>query len=225
MTEPDIPIRFLDIEGLARRWNCGISTIEGLAETDDLRFSLRPAALEIALAKIPPETYRDMVQKLANLCLDHKYVYLMFKNKDRQIEIARIGDYDVKKILKDPLCVDFFDLIIHIDQVEEFEFVHSNMAHDDSEFKLLSDDFTCFIWRGKEYKFGELQAKVIKRLWQAREDGKPWVYGKYILRDIGSTSYRIKDIFNHNKYWRRIVCADKTGKYKLNLPPKQMTLF
>ena len=70
-----------------------------------------------------------------------------------------------------------------------------------------------------------MQAKVIKRLWKAREDGKPWVYGKYILRDIGSNAERIKNIFSHNKHWRKIVLSDNTGKYKLNLQPKQLTLF
>ena len=225
MTGLDIPLEFLDIEDLAQRWKCRISTIESLAETDKIKFCLRPAALEIALARTPPETYNTMVQRLASMYIDHTYVYLMFKNKEHKIEIARIGNIDMKEILQNPLRVDFFDLVIPINQIEDFEFVHSDMARSNNEFELLSDDFTCFIWHGREYKFGELQAKVIKRLWQAREDGKPWVYGKHILRDIGSTSYRIKDIFNHNKYWRRIVLADRTGKYKLNLLPKQLTLF
>ena len=224
MAELDFPIEFLDIESLAQRWKCGTAIIQALAETDKLKFCLRPAALEIALATTT-EKYYSMVQRLSSLYLDHRYVYLMFKNKDHKIEIARIGHYDMKTILTSPLRVDFFDLVIPIAQIEEFEFLHSNVTNNNSDFELLSDDFTCFRWQGKEYKFGELQAKVIKRLWQAREDGRPWVYGKHILRDIGSTSYRIKDIFNHNKYWRRIVQADRTGKYKLNLPPKQLTLF
>jgi len=225
MTELDIPIRFLDIEGLARRWKCGISVIEGLAETDDLKFCLRPAALEIALAEIPQETYRAMIRKLSNLCLDHRYIYLMFKDKERKIEITHIGKYNVKQILKDPLRVDFFDLIIPITQVEEFELRHGNTNEKRYEFKLLSNDFTCFIWCGKEYRFGEMQAKVIKRLWQAREEGNPWMYGKRILTDIGASSDRIRSIFNHNRYWRRIVKSDKTGKYKLNLPPKGTPLL
>ena len=221
----DFPIMFLDIEGLEQRWKCGLSQIEALAETDQLRFCLRPAALEVALAKFPTEDYSRTVKKLTNMYIDHRYIYLMFKDKERKIEITHVGNCDMKEILKGPLCVDFFDLVIPITQIEEFEFTHDRNEHHDHEFRLLSDDFTCFMWHGKEYKFGELQAKVIKRLWQAREDGHPWVYGKRILRDIGSTSYRIRDIFNHNKYWHRIIQSDKTGKYKLNLPAKQLSLF
>ena len=225
MNDLDLTIAFLGIEDLAQRWKCRESTIEALAETDKLRFYVRPAALEIALANAPAETYNNLLQTLSRMHVDHRYIYLMFNDKEHKIEIARIGNIDVRKILSNPLRVGFFDLITPIDQVEEFEFMHKNISQYTNEFELLSDDFTCFRWRGQEYKFGELQAKVIKRLWQARENGKPWVYGKYILRDIGSTSYRIRDIFNHNKYWRRIVKADRTGKYKLNLPPKQLTLF
>lgn len=225
MSGLDIPVEFLDVEDLAQRWKCRISTIESLAETDKIKFCLRPAALEIALARTPPETYTTMVQKLASLYIDHRYVYLMFKNKEHKIEVARIGNIDVKEILKDPLRVDFFDLVIPITQVEDFEFINGTNNTIEHEFKLLSDDFTCFIWHGREYQFGEQQAKVIKRLWQAREDGTPWIYGKRILRDIDSNADRIKDLFSHNKYWRRIIKSDQNGKYKLNLPPKQLTLF
>ena len=34
MNDLDLPITFLDIEDLAQRWKCRISTIEALAETD-----------------------------------------------------------------------------------------------------------------------------------------------------------------------------------------------
>lgn len=225
MTGLDIPVEFLSIEDLAQRWKCRISTIESLAETDILKFCLRPAALEIALARTTPEKYTTMVQRLSGMHVDHRYIYLMFKDKEHKIEISRIGDCDMKEILKDPLRVDFFDLVIPIAQVEEFEFKHSNIDANRYEFKLLSDDFTCFIWCGKEYRFGEMQAKVIKRLWQAREEGNPWMYGKRILTDIGASSDRIRSIFNHNRYWHRIIKSDKTGKYKLNLPPKGTPLL
>lgn len=225
MTGLDIPIEFMNIEELARRWKCTLSTIESLAETDKLKFCLRPAELEVALARIPLERYSIMVRRLASMYIDHRYVYLMFKDREHKIEIARIGNYDVKEILKDPLRVDFFDLVIPISQVEEFEFIYTKPDQKNYEFKLLSDDFSCFIWRGREYKFGTTQAKVIQRLWQAREDGKPWVYGKHILNDIAASSDRISNIFSRNKYWRNIIKSDGAGKYKLNLPPKGTPLL
>ena len=225
MTGLDIPIEYLSIEELAQRWKCGISTIQTLAETDKLKFCLRPAALEVALVRTSPEQYSTMVRRLASMCIDHRYVYLMCKDKEHKIELARIGNYDVKEILKDPLRVDFFDLVISMNQIEDFEFIHQSTQQYEKEFELLSDDFTCFIWHDQEYRFGEMQAKVIKRLWQAREDSKPWMYGKHILRDVESNADRIKNIFSHNKHWRKIILSDNKGKYRLNLPPKQLTLF
>ncbi len=225
MTRLDFPVTFLDIEGLARRWKCSLSEIEALAETDKLKFYLRPAALEIALGKLPPEKYLSLFRKITRCYLDHRYVYLMFKDKEHKVSITHVGDINVYNTLSNPLCVDFFDLIIPIEQVEDFEFLYSNVTQNNNELELLSDDFTCLRWQGQEYLFGEQQAKVIKRLWQAREAGTPWVYGKRILKDINSTTDRVKNIFSHHKYWRRIVQSDNKGKYKLNLPPKQMTLF
>lgn len=219
----DIQVEFLGIEDLAQRWKCRVSTIQTLAETDTLKFCLRPVALEVALAGTPPETYDTMVKRLSSMCIDHRYVYLMFKDREHKIDIDRIGDIDMKDVLKDPLRVDFFDLIIPLTQIKDFERKHRTIK--ESEFELITNDFTRFRLYGKEYKFGENQAKVIKRLWQAREDGQPWMYGKTILKDIDSTADRIKNIFSHNKYWREIIESDKNGKYKLRLPPRQLTLF
>ena len=223
MNDLDLPITYLDIEDLAQRWKCRLSTIEALAETDILRFYVRPAALEIALANTAAETYNSLLQTLSRMYLDHRYIYLMFNDKEHKIEIARIGNVDVQKVLSNPLRVGFFDLIIPLSQVKDFERKHRNIK--DDAFELISADFTCFKCYGKEYRFGETQAKVIKRLWQAREDGQPWMYGKTILRDINSNSDRIKNLFSHNKHWREIIQSDKNGKYKLKLPPRQLTLF
>jgi len=225
MNDLDLTIAFLGIEDLAQRWKCRESTIEALAETDKLKFYVRPAALEIALVNTPAETYNSLLETLSRMHIDHRYIYLMFNDKEHKIEIARIGDIDVRKILSNPLRVGFFDLIIPITQVESFEFAHGTVSQTDYDFRILSDDFTRFIWHGREYRFGEYQAKAIKRLWQAREAGQPWVYGKIILRDIGSSCERIKSLFSHNKYWRNIIKSDTKGKYSLNLPPKQMSLF
>ena len=223
MNDLDLPITFLDIEDLAQRWKCRTSVIESLAETDKLRFYVRPAVLEIALVDMPAETYDSLLQTMSRMYVDHRYIYMMFNDKEHKIEIARIGTFDVKTILKAPLRVGFFDLVIPLRQVKDFESRHRNLK--ESEFEPLADDFTRIKWYGKEYRFGENQAKVIKRLWQAREDGQPWMYGKHVLRDIESNCYRIRDVFGHNKYWRKVIRSDENGKYCLNLPPRQLNLF
>jgi len=216
MLKLNFPVAFLDIEGLENRWQCGLGVIQTMAETEKIHLFLRPVVLDIALDTIclaPAEK-----KKLRSHHLDYRDIYLLFKNKNNKIPVR--GFYGKENTRLPIIYAEFCDLIIPLDMVEAFEHLHSDDNGPDQEFHPLSDDFTCFVWRGREYKFGEMQAKVIKRLWQAREDGSPWMYGKRILTDIGSGSDRIQSIFNHNTSWRNIVLSDKNGKYKLNLPPK-----
>ena len=217
--------RFLRPEELITRWDCTNYDLQDIIEAGGLNVYVEPVVIKRALKGIPPDKYPGIFQSLNNGYLDYEDIYPMFENKECKIAIARIGDKDLKKILTNPLCVGFFDLRIPISQIKEFEFKHRNLEPDEDVLELLSNDFTRFRWYGKEYRFGELQAKVIKRLWQAWEDGEPWVYGKIILRDIGANSERIKSIFSHNKYWRNIIRSDRNGKYSLNVQPKQLSLF
>ena len=215
MLQLNFPVAFLDIEGLENRWQCGLGAIQTMAETDKIRLFLRPVVIDIALATSlhTPAT----IKKLQKHHIDYRDVHLLFKNKTGKIPVRGFYNEEDKNI--PTIYAEFCDLIIPLDMVENFEHLYSNDSHT-HEFRVLSDDFTCFLWRGREYKFGEMQAKVIKRLWQAREDGAPWMYGKRILTDIGSGSDRIQSIFNHNTAWRSIILSDRNGKYKLNLPPK-----
>lgn len=214
MLNLNLPVAFLDIEGLENRWHCGLGAIQTMAETEKIRLFLRPVVLDLALdaAPITPIAMR----KLRSHHLDYRDVYLMFKNKTDKIPVR--GFYNKDEHIP-TIYAEFCDMIIPLEMVEAFEHLY-NKDLPTQDFQPLSDDFTCFLWRGREYKFGEMQAKVIKRLWQAREDGSPWMYGKRILTDIGSGSDRIQSIFNHNASWRNIILSDRNGKYKLNLPPK-----
>ena len=100
------------------------------------------------------------------------------------------------------------------------DFEDRNKIHKESDFQIATSDFTCIIWQGKKLKFGETQGKVIRMLWEAREKGELWVYGKRILSGIGSGSARIQSIFRNHKTWREIIATDSKGRYRLKLPPK-----
>lgn len=216
MLKIDFPVAFLDVESLENRWNCGLNIIQTMAETEKIRFFLRPVVLELALDEIglAPTT----MKKLQRHHIDYRDVHLLFKNKTEKIPVR--GFCIPSKSHSPLIYAEFCDLIIPLDNVEAFEHLYCANDQYNQDLHLLSDDFTCFIWRGREFTFGEMQAKVIKRLWQAREDGTPWMYGKRILTDIGAGSNRIQSIFNHNTLWKSIILSDKNGKYRLNLPPK-----
>lgn len=208
------PVTFMNIESLAGRWKCGIATIQMLAETDQIKLFVRPVALEVALGCT--QTDQKLFRALCDRPLARQDVYLLFRDRRTTVSI-RGPDPNTPPI---SMAIEFNDLIIPLDIIEAFEQRYRMPHNRNFSFKLLSDDFTCFVWNGREYTFGLMQAKIIKRLWQAREDGTPWVHGKYLLSESGSGSDRIKNIFSRNQNWRRLIVSDRKGKYKLNMPPK-----
>lgn len=207
------PMTFMDIETLAERWRCRLATIQALAETEQIKVCIRPVALEIALEHFEPTTKKRITESISRSHLHRLDIYRLFKNKNSVIPIY-LPEWSLN------ISVDFSDLIVLLDDVENFERKNGLVNYNYVSLELLSDDFTSFLLNGQEYTFGIMQAKVIRLLWQARENGQPWVYGKRMLSDIGSGSERIKSLFSRNPVWRKLIVSDKKGKYKLNLPPK-----
>lgn len=211
MTKLKFPLESLDVEELQARWQCGLNVIKLLAAQRKLCFYVLPVALEIALetSAIPKEQYDDALENLVHKQVDHRDVYKVLTNMGGTIA-ARNLIVDGKAI---SLGMD--DLIVQLSDVIAFE-NQCEMATN-STFELLSDDFTCILFMGREYNFGPQQAKVIENLWHAYQAGNPWVYGKHILVTIGSGSDRIQSIFKRHHNWRDLVLSDGNGKYRLNL--------
>lgn len=229
MVNINLPVSFLTIEDLTARWNCGVHTIQALAEDEKIKFFIRPIALELALESVS-DTLRQRIFKIISARPLTRYdVHKIFRNPKEQIIVCQFGNNNISDLIEPApqIFAAFCDLVIPKDIVESFEISCCGCEHNSQCFHPLSPDFSYFIYNGREYTFGEMQAKIIKRLWQAREDGDPWVYGKRLLSDVGSGSDRIQSVFNHNPAWRKIIVSDKNGKYKLNMPPKnsQMSLF
>lgn len=212
MKEICFPVTFMDIETLANRWDCGLPIIQTLAECGQLKLYIRPVALEIALEDTHPD--RKTFQALCEMPLNRRDIYRLFKDRHTHIQITTPNIPQTTNTI----YVDFRDLIIPTENIEEFE--QRCSPNTDNEFDVLSADFSCFLWHGREYTFGPMQAKVIKQLWQARENGTPWVYGKHLLRVAGSSSDRIQNLFSGNSNWRKLIVTDNKGRYKLNLSPK-----
>ena len=216
MIEIDIPHVFLDVEELAKRWHCGIGVIEMLAETGQIGCCIRPVALEIAFERNWPPEQRPNIPLRKHHHLDQKEIYRLFRNPKTATTIT---SHKIKYPQAPDIKIEFDDLVFFIECIKDFE--ERIMVRKESDFQIATSDFTCIIWRGKELKFGETQGKIIKQLWQARENGELWVYGKHILTTIGCGSTRIQSIFRNHRTWREIVTTDSKGRYRLNLPPKK----
>jgi hypothetical protein len=224
METVNLPPTLLDMEELAKRWQCSIHKIQAMAETGQIRLFIRPVALEILL-----EGYDERIlNAIVKQPLSYQDVYKLFRYKTTKISIERFGCKNIIKTLpKREIDIEFCDLVIPYEAVEAFESFHRNDLPTCETFRPLAPDFSCFIMRGREYRFGELQAKIIKRLYEAHKADNPWVYGKSLLSETGSGSDRIQSVFNHNSDWRNVILSDNKGKYRLNLPLKgrQMSLF
>ena len=215
MVEVDIPHVFMSVEELAKRWQCGISVIEMLIETGQICCCIRPVALEIAFERNWPPEHRPNIPLPKHHHLDQKEIYRLFRNPKIPTTIT---SHKTKYPQAPDISIVFADIVFFLECIKDFE--DRNKIHKESDFQIATSDFTCIIWQGKELKFGETQGKIIKQLWQAREKGELWFYGKRILSGIGSGSARIQSIFRNHKTWREIIATDSKGRYRLKLPPK-----
>ena len=69
---------------------------------------------------------------------------------------------------------------------------------------------------GREYRFGETQAKILRLLADAARDGEPWQSGKALLREAGSESYSLSNLFKRHPVWRELIASNQRGFYKLS---------
>lgn len=68
-----------------------------------------------------------------------------------------------------------------------------------------------------KFRFGYIQAEIIRILHQASKTDNPWVHGKVLLYDSGSTASRIRDIFKSKVNWKEIIESDGRGYYRLKI--------
>ena len=88
---------------------------------------------------------------------------------------------------------------------------------DDFFIEELPNGYTKFSYHGKNYVYGFVQSKIIKQLYDAAKDGRIWIYGKTLLKNAGSASYRLGDVFRPHKEWMELIKSNKQGLYRLYL--------
>ncbi len=76
--------------------------------------------------------------------------------------------------------------------------------------------FRHVFFQGRDYTFGIMQAAVIRRLYEAAKTENPWMEGKQLLKEAGSASFNLKNVFSKHKYWRELIISDMRGQYRLN---------
>jgi hypothetical protein len=68
---------------------------------------------------------------------------------------------------------------------------------------------------GEEHQFGLVQAAALRLLHDAARSGEPWLNGKQLLREAGSQSYTLSNLFKRKPVWRELIRSDGRGFYRL----------
>ena len=79
---------------------------------------------------------------------------------------------------------------------------------------LITDcDFKMIKHSGKEYRLGDIQARILRQLFESAKDGHPWQNGKKLLQNAGSQSYNLSNVFKRNPIWKELIISDGRGSY------------
>lgn len=79
----------------------------------------------------------------------------------------------------------------------------------DHSFKIIKQ-------HNNEYRLGDMQAKILRQLYESAKDGNPWQNGKKLLQEAGSQSFTLSNIFKRNPIWKKLIISDGRGSYRLN---------
>lgn len=81
-------------------------------------------------------------------------------------------------------------------------------------------DFRSVTIRKKPFTLNDTEAKIIRTLWEARENGTPDVGLAILLSQVGATSYasRLRDVFKNRPAYKELVTWKTRGTFRLNLP-------
>jgi hypothetical protein len=86
-----------------------------------------------------------------------------------------------------------------------------------SEFRH-SPDYRSVHFNGTLYTLTSLQAQVVQLLHEQYLNGTPELGKDYILEELGSTSNRLRDVFQCCKNWKEIIVPGKRkGTYRINI--------
>ena len=83
-----------------------------------------------------------------------------------------------------------------------------------------SADYSQVSFNGETYLFtGEIQRSAIRRLHAAARTKQPWLAGKFLLKEAGSTdlSMRVRNLFRRHPAWGPVIESNGRGQYRLRI--------
>lgn len=71
-------------------------------------------------------------------------------------------------------------------------------------------------YQGREYYLGDMQADIIRQLYEAAFRGEPWQSGKQLLHKAGSHSFNLLKLFKRNALGKQLIVSDGRGYYRIH---------
>lgn len=157
----------------------------------------------------------------------------LFKTGKVYLREFMCGDSNKKLILPDSVGsvrVTIQDLVIMNEERKRFETEHNFLSVSNCSVKIMGrvmgaprperysyfeQGFRKVHHNGTDFRFDEMQAAVMQRLYDAAMEGDPWQNGKQLLEQAGSLSFTMQNIFKSNPHWRKLIESDKRGSYRL----------
>lgn len=76
--------------------------------------------------------------------------------------------------------------------------------------------FQAITFNGTEYNLGQVQAQIIKQLYDAHKTGNSRVHFKTLIENAGAKSMAMRDIFRSQPRWKDLIHSNGRGYYWLN---------
>ena len=148
---------------------------------------------------------------------------LIMRNGSTEIQAFHAPDEHYCHVMdpSEPVTIHEADLLIRAEERARLEQVGGKPEKVHAP-ELFSHDIsyqhvTC---GGRRYRFGKIQARIIRQLHQASMTSQPWCKGSELIEKSQSRCYRLVDVFKSQQHWRELIESDGRGSYKLAIPPQ-----
>lgn len=220
--------KYFSIEEVMERWHMPERDLGYLAENDELRLSVRVYGLHVEFGRFEWREDRSVVWQASRttrhsglLDLHAGDAFMIFRFAERNLIDFRTPKGDLVRIADghEPLLVMLGDLLVRREERDRFEklrgFTGAGLCSGQPGFSA-SEDFRHICCNGTHFRLGAVQARVVRLLAEASENGAPWQNGKKILTQARSRSLRMADVFKSQPKWRELIESNGRGHYRLH---------
>lgn len=215
-----------------------LSDIEYFAEIGELEVCLKFAEIPLTINKsnLCPLPKNDMLD------FSEEAIFIKAPQPLLPIDVHRLFRYgqvfikqfkynnDIITLLKEAghykILAKYEDMVITKNELLRFSKYKDDLliSNFQGQFKY-KNRFTKVFLNDLSFSFGEMQAKVIEQLYHAAKTNEPWISGKTLMKNAGSSVDRVSNLFRRHNNWRTIIKSDNKGNYCLKLAILMMNYF